>query len=342
MTVPEDAPATVVRGVLSSFTAEVGPAILIPVDDAASVFVDEQSESLAGEFLFPMQPPGLAKALASKREMYELCQEHQIPTPNSLFPASEDEVIEHAERATFPVVAKCINAADAPAASPRVTIAADREELLEAYRSMESPATPNVMIQEYIPGRPETVWMFNGYFDSRSECRIGFTGRKIRQSPPYTGATTLGVCLPNPAVYEATVRLMKAVGYRGILDIGYRFDQRDGQYKLLDVNPRIGGTFRLFVGGEGMDVLHALYLDLTGEEVPASTQQDGRKWVVEPLDLASSLTYFRRGDLRVGQWLRSYKGVREGAWFALDDPLPFLALWGQVLIEWLPARLRAG
>ena len=31
-----------------------------------------------------------------------------------------------------------------------------------------------------------------------------------------------------------TKRLMQAVGYRGPLDIGYRFDARDGKYKLLD------------------------------------------------------------------------------------------------------------
>jgi hypothetical protein len=54
--------------------------------------------------------------------------------------------------------------------------------------------------------------MFNGYFDARSDCRIGFTGKKIRQAPPYTGATTLGVCEANPVVYEMTTRLMKALG----------------------------------------------------------------------------------------------------------------------------------
>jgi D-aspartate ligase len=196
-----------------------------------------------------------------------------------------------------------------------------------------------VMIQEYVPGKPETIWMFNGYFDERSACRVGFTGKKIRQTPPYTGATTLGVCLPNQTVEDATVRLMGAVGYRGILDIGYRFDQRDGQYKLLDVNPRIGGTFRLFVGENGLDVLRTMYLDLTGQEVPRTTLSEGRRWIVEPWDLASSLTYWRRGDITLGEWLRSLRHVREDAWFAADDPLPFLALWGGLALYWLPRRL---
>ena len=49
---------------------------------------------------------------------------------------------------------------------------------------------------------------------------------------------------------RTTCDFMQAIGYHGILDIGYRRDQRDGSYKVLDVNPRIGCTFRLFAASE--------------------------------------------------------------------------------------------
>jgi predicted ATP-grasp superfamily ATP-dependent carboligase len=337
--IPDRASTAEILEFLHECSSSVGRALLIPIDDAASVFVDEHAQALEPDFLFPRQPTGLAQALSSKREMYELCMRHGIPTPASAFPESEAELLQYAEQGAFPTVLKCINAGDAPPSAPRVAIVEDHDQLLAAYRRMESPEAPNLMIQEYVPGKPETIWMFNGYFDGQSACRVGFTGKKIRQTPPYTGATTLGVCLPNPTVEDATVRLMAAVGYRGILDIGYRFDQRDGQYKLLDVNPRIGGTFRLFVGENGLDVLRTMYLDLTGQEVPATTLCEGRRWIVEPWDLASSLTYWRRGDITLGEWLRSLRHVREDAWFAADDPLPFLALWAGLALYWLPRRL---
>jgi D-aspartate ligase len=324
---------------LHELSSELGGAVLVPVDDAASVFVDHHAERLSADFLFPRQPDGLASALSSKRGMYELCVEHGIPTPRSTFPASEQEAVEHATEREFPLVLKCINAGDAPPLAPRVSIVENIDELRAAYRVMHTPDADNVMLQEYIPGTIETVWMFNGYFDGDSNCDVGFTGRKIRQSPPYTGATTLGVCLDNPTVLETTVRLMRSVGYRGILDIGYRYDERDGQYKLLDVNPRIGGTFRLFVGKNGMDVLRALHLDLTGREVPSTRPIDGRRWIVEPLDLTSSLVYRRRGELTLRSWLRSLRGVQEAAWFAFDDPLPFLALWVGLLLDRIPGSI---
>ena len=68
---------------------------------------------------------------------------------------------------------------------------------------------------------------------------------------------------------------MKAIGYQGILDIGYRYDRRDGQYKVLDVNPRIGCTFRLFAATNGMDVARALYLDMTGQ---TGASRPGCRW----------------------------------------------------------------
>jgi predicted ATP-grasp superfamily ATP-dependent carboligase len=339
--VPEGASEEQILDTLRDIGQRIGPALLVAADDAASVFVDEQAGTLASEYLLASQPVGLARLLASKRGMYELCQTHGVPTPLSTFPEAEEDVLAHAEQVGLPTVLKCINAADAPPSSPRVSIARTREELIECYRQMRPPGVSNVLLQEYVPGTPETVWMFNGYFDARSDCKVGFTGRKIRQSPPYTGAATLGVCMPNAAVYETTVRFMRAIGYRGILDIGYRFDSRDGQYKLLDVNPRIGGTFRLFVDEHGMDVLRALHLDLTGREVPANSSPDGRRWVVEPLDVASSIIYARGGDITLGGWARSFRGVREAAWFALDDVAPFLALLPALLLARIPNGRKA-
>ena len=120
---------------------------------------------------------------------------------------------------------------------------------------------------------------------------------------------------------------MKAIGYTGILDIGFIYDARDGEYKLLDVNPRVGSAFRLFVGANGMDVVRALYLDMTSQEVALTKPRNGRKWVVENYDIAASAKYFRDGGLRARDWIRSFRGIEEAAWFARDDLLPYAAMW---------------
>jgi D-aspartate ligase len=321
----DGAPAAESVAFLASVADRVGGRpILVPTDDISALFVEDHADRLREHFLFPSQPAGLARSLSSKKEMYALCKRLDIPTPETTFPQSREDVLRFLETAVFPVVVKGIDArlVQKLTGGGKV-IVHSAEDLLAAYERMESPERPNLLLQEYIPGGPESVWMFNGYFDESSECLVSFTGQKIRQYPTYTGQASLGICVPNPAVEELTKSMMKRLGYRGILDIGFRYDARDGEYKLLDVNPRIGATFRLFVAENGMDVARALYLGLTGQPVARANARAGRRWLVENYDLASSWKYRRDGVLTLSEWLRSFRGVEEAAWFARDDLKPF-------------------
>jgi predicted ATP-grasp superfamily ATP-dependent carboligase len=271
-------------------------------------------------FRFPRQDASLLRTLSDKSLMQHLARRCGVPSPQSTVPASRSDVAEFVETADFPVMVKATNVE-----SMRKRLGGTKflvhtpKQLIDLCLRAEDPDGPNLMIQEFIPGED---WMFDGYFDQNSDCLFGVTGKKIRRFPVNTGVTSLGVCIHNDSVEQTTRQFMKAIGYQGILDIGYRRDQRDGQYKVLDVNPRIGCTFRLFAGTGGMDVARVLYLDLTGQQVPASNPCIGRKWVVEDFDLISSLRLWREGSLTVREWLKSFRGVQESACLALDDPLP--------------------
>lgn len=321
-----------------------GMPILIPTDDTTCLFVADHGAELHEAFRFPSQPAGLVRALSSKREMYYLCKRYAVPTPETVFPVSRADVIAYGDTGVFPVMLKPIeNRAAQRDPSRRMVVVRDARALLEHYDVMETPNDPNLMLQEYIPGGPDTVWMFNGYFDADSRCLFGLTGKKIRQYPPYTGVTSLGICLENETVERTTTAFMQAVGFRGILDIGYRYDARTGDYKLLDVNPRIGSTFRLFVDSLGMDVARAMYLDMTGQPVRAGRSREGRKWVVENFDPVSSVTYYRDRRLSAAEWIRSLRGIEEGSWLALDDPAPFAAVaWRSVVTALKHGRRRRG
>jgi len=313
--------------------------LLIATSDITALFLAENAEFLAWEFIFSTPGREVVRCFVSKRQTFDLCHRLGIPTPRTASPQSREEAMNFARATGFPVVMKGEDGEflGKRRKRQRVAIVPDENELLELFDLNAATGRPGVILQEYIPGGDDAIWMFNGYFNDRSQCLFGATGRKLRQFPPHRGSTSLGICARNDAVEIQTKRLMQAIAYRGPLDIGYRFDARDGQYKLLDVNPRIGSTFRLFAAENGLDVARALYLDLTGQNIPPAHVSEGRKWIVELNDLASSWSQFRERQLTLGAWMRSLRGVHEGAWLATDD----LAPWATMPLLWF-RKLRGG
>jgi D-aspartate ligase len=307
-----------------------GRPLLVPSNDETALFVAANADALRPAFRFQDNPHALVEGLYNKRSMYEHARALDIPTAETRFPRCREDVVAFAAEARFPVMLKGSDGiALARRSGEKMVIVHDAEELLAEYDRLEDASAPDLMLQEYIPGGEDAQWMFNGYFDGDSRCLFGLTGRKLRQTPPYTGMTCLGVCTRNDEVAALTLRLAEGVGYRGCLDIGFRFDARDGRYKVLDVNPRLGSTFRLFVDGDGMDVMRAQYLDVTGQPVPPAKPVEGRRWFVEDFDLLSSARYFRDRSLTPLDWARSFAGVEEAAWFAADDPAPFVQMCGR-------------
>lgn len=324
-----------------AFVLDVGRRIgssvlLMPTSDSLTIFVAQHAQALRETFTFPSISVDLVKTLSNKREMSILARSRGIPTPKAMFPLGDVNAL--LDEVLFPVMLKGMD--PLKLGGKFNTLVLSRDDLLRRLTALGEGASANLLLQEYIPGGEESVWMFNGYFDRRGECLAAFTGRKIRQWPPYHGVTSLGICAANPKIDVVTRDFLGSLGYQGIVDVGYRYDTRDGQYKLLDVNPRLGATFRLFVAPTGVDVVRAFYLDMTGQPVPETSLTEGRKWLLEE-DFISFRQYLRDRRLTIWQWMQSLRGVRETAWFASDDPVPFLIWLVQRLgLAAKPVRLR--
>ncbi|WP_405527146.1 ATP-grasp domain-containing protein [Streptomyces canus] len=300
------------------------PAVLVPTDEEAAVLIAEHQSDLFGRFLFPRGEPGLPRRLASKQGLHELCVEHGVASPEAAFPQSYDDIVDFAEKARFPVVAKNREAfvrRRRPAVNGTTRIAT-REGLLALARDWGE--RPGVILQEYLPREEAEDWIVHAYFDRNSTPLALFTGVKVRSWPPHAGMTANAYVVDNPELADLAARFIKQIGYTGIIDLDLRFDRRDGQYKLLDFNPRMGAQFRLFESESAVDVVRAMHLDLTGRAVPEGEQRAGHRYVVENIDLPALLAY-RRSGYTTPHAPKRPSGT-ELAWFAGDDPLPFLTM----------------
>ena len=301
------------------------PCLLIAGSDRAAVFVADHASELKPWYILPEQNRTAIRSLCNKQRMTELAARYDVATPRTVSLQSNAERLESMNM-ELPVMVKGIDGPARIRYRKTKRIIHTKQQLHDLYGCIGESFISGLIAQEYIPGNEDTVWMFNGYFNARSECVSGFTGRKLRQCPVYTGVTSLGICQANAAVEQAAKRLLKGTGYSGIVDMDFRYDARNGQYKLLDVNPRLGSTFRLFVSSEGLDVVRACYLDLTGQAVPGASIPNGRKWMVEDFDLVASLHYLLDGTLHFREWVRSLQGIHETAFFAADDPVSILLM----------------
>jgi D-aspartate ligase len=295
--------------------------ILLTLADWVAIFIERNGDVLQQQFVFPRAERPVIRCLANKWEMHLLANDHSIPTPTTICPGSRADVEEFLESQVFPVVLKPADPFLPHA--PAKAIFGSRRDLMEEVDREEARGAFNFVLQEYIPGSAESVWMCNGYFGPDPGRTVTLTGKKLRQVTS-TGIASLAICLPNETVKEQTRALMEGVGYRGCVGIGYRHDERDGLYKLLDVNARVSGIFRLFSGTNEMDVVRICYLDLTDQPLPGTALRPGRKWMLED-DIPAALAEVRNRHLTVRQWLESMRGVRETHWFARDDPVPLVA-----------------
>ncbi len=310
---------------LQEVSAQIGKkAILIPTSDELSVFVAEYSSRLIENYIFPVNSTELLDQLADKKKMFQLALDNSIPTPRIICPQNMVDVNAALSELSFPIMLKGIDGQRLQAKTGiKMVIVETEDQLSENYKKLEDFDQPNLMLQEMIPGDDTEVYIFNGYFNVDSDCLAAFTGHKIRQFPIHIGCASLGECRWHDRVAEKTQRLMKSVGYKGILDIGYRLDPRDNKYKVLDINPRVGQAFRIFVAENNMDVIRSLYLDLTEQSQPEIKPIEGRRWIIEDYDLISTFNYFSEKSLTLKQWFSSLSGIQEGAWFCWKDPVPF-------------------
>jgi D-aspartate ligase len=313
--------------------------VIVATDDEAAVLVAEHAAELSERFLLPQVAPGLPARLASKTDLVALCKEHDVAAPASAAPASLDEVDAFIATAIFPVVIKNAEPWERRRRPvvPYTMLVYSPEELLAIVGRMFSGRPPGLLLQEYIPAERSQDWMTDLY------CNVGFsspvvlTGLKLRSWPPHAGATACGYAIVNPEVVALTERFTKEVGFSGIADLDWRLDLRDGQYKLVDFNPRLGSRFRLTETESGIDVLRAMHLDLTGRDVPRSPQLEGKRLVLEHVDIPARLSYrmvTRRAEQAAVSRLTREISDRdppvptstEFAWLAADDPGPFVAM----------------
>ncbi len=303
-------------------------AVLVPCQDSRVQNVSRARDLLAGWYHILLPEADVVETLMDKTSFYRFAQEQGFPIPLTRFLSNESDARAAGAELTFPAVVKPgLRTSAWTEATPEKAIkVANPAELVEVFRRLGHASDP-LIVQEWIDGDTTDLYSCNCYFGRNGEVLATFIARKIRQWPRHTGQSSMGEECRNDEVLDESIRLLRAVEYRGLGYVEMKRDRRTGKH--LIVEPNVGrptGRSAIAEAG-GVDLLYTMYCDAVGLPLPDRRVQTygNARWVHLRRDLLSAASAIREGELTWLEWARSMRGRKAYAVASWSDPMPFLA-----------------
>lgn len=299
--------------------------ILYPTREELVAALSHNREELSQVFRVPTPDWETVKWAWDKRNTYRLAQELGIPTPVTHYPENIGQLAQLDSLAPPFALKPAIKEHFVYATKAKAWRANNHSELRSLYQKASALAGDGeIMVQELIPGGGTQQFSYCAFF-RKGEAVGKMVARRRRQHPLEFGrASTYVESVDIPILEEFSERFLRAIDYYGLVEIEYKLDPRDSQYKLLDVNARTWGYHSLGAQA-GVDFSYMLYADQVGLPVPVSRGRAGVTWVRTTTDIPAAMTAILRGDTDWKDYLRSIIDCDVEAVFSPRDPLPGLA-----------------
>jgi D-aspartate ligase len=296
--------------------------VLIPTHDEEAALVARHHETLARCYRLTTPPWETLRAAYDKRRTHAVAAELGIAQPWTIFPSGEDDL----ERATgrFPVIKPAYKEHANRLTVDKAWRADDAGMLRRRYLEACELVDPSiVMVQELIPGDGGAQLSFAALC-ADGEILASLTARRVRQFPMDFGrASSLVETIADPGLERSVRTLLARLRFNGLVEAEFKRDERTGEDRLLDLNPRAWG-WQSLCGRAGVDFPYLLWRLASGAEVPRARAVPGVRWVRMTTDVLAAAGELRAGRLSVRAYLRSLHRPLEFAVFARDDPLPSL------------------
>jgi D-aspartate ligase len=304
--------------------------VVYPTREETVAALSRHRERLGKRFRIPTPPWEVVRWAWDKRRTYELADELGIPTPRSWRVSGPERLDEIDGEPPF-AVKPAIKERFLYATGEKAWRADTRTELAaRVAAATELVGAEEVIVQELIPGGGEAQLGYCAFFRD-GHAAASMTVRRLRQHPPLFGrASTFVQTIEDPRLEELSERFLRKIGYYGLVELEYKYDARDGQTKLLDVNARTWGYHSLGQRA-GVDFPYLLHVDqLAADQLPLQAPEDlkaqpGVHWIRLATDLPTAALELRKGALDWRAYLRSLKDADVEAVFSREDPLPGLA-----------------
>ena len=298
--------------------------ILFPTRDETVVAFSRHRAELSGFFRVPTPDWETVKWAWNKKNTYELARKLDIPCPQTFNPRSEGEL--EGLRSQLPLAIKpAIKENFFYATGAKAWRAQTFDELGQIYRKAARYISPQeILVQQIIPGDGSHQVSYCAFF-CHGQAQGSLVARRARQHPREFGrAATYVETIELPIIEELSQRFLKAIDYYGLVEVEFKYDPRDGEYKLLDVNARSWG-FQSLGSAAGVDFSYMLYADQIGKPLRPCRAKPGIGWLRLLTDVPTAISDILNRDITWGDYLASLRKTRVESVFCRKDPLPSIA-----------------
>lgn len=297
--------------------------VLIPTDDYGVTLASVYHDLLSKQYRVTVPRWERLRWACDKRLLHELAGRVGIHRPWTKCITAHEEVAD--VDCPFPVILKpAIRQKPSSLAIPKAWRADDRETLCARFKQASRliPAE-HLIIQEVVPGGGEAQFSYAAL--CKDGCPLAsVVAKRLRQYPKDFGQfSTFVETISEPQVAESAERLLAATRFTGLVEVEFKKDPRNGQFKVLDINPRVWGWHTLCARA-GVDFPYLLWLLARGEPVPQLQGRAGERWIHTSADLRVAIGEILNGSFSFASYLRSIRGPVESAIFSWDDPVPGL------------------
>lgn len=274
-----------------------GKPVLFPAIDIDLEAILLAQDALAARYHVPAAPH-IGADIFAKNWQYELAERTGVPIPRATrFHAGE---VPDLSGFQFPLIIKPSSRTEAVGGRAfRLRVVADHAEL-DAFLAelARDHAGRELQVAENIPGDPTHLYTVGAYANRAGRVLRTYTGRKVSQHPYTHGDASIAETLPIPEVaVRQACALLEAARFHGICQVEFKYDARDEQFKLLEINGRSWSWIKL-AAFSGVNLPLIQYYDLTGdprlEAALAAPQRDDVFLVRDALITLNKLPLERR------------------------------------------------
>lgn len=298
--------------------------VLLAGGDEELEIMAKHRETLADKFLLDLSNPVAQLKMLDKLATYCAAKEAGVATPRFWQVRSEEDIHRVRDELVYPLIVKPkVSHVFQRKFKAKFFVAEGFDQLLEAHHVAENAGVETLLVEK-IPGPDMRCCSYYTYLDEVGNPQFDFTKRIIRRYPMNMGMASYHITDRVEQVREESLKLFRHVGLQGLANAEFKYDDRDGQLKLMECNARFTAANSL-VAKAGFDLGNFVYNRIVGISQPPLTDFRTGLRLWDPLrDWRAFLELRKRGDLTLMQWLASVMHRSSFSYFSWRDPLPSL------------------